>query len=532
MGYTEDTVFFEEGGKSYYDGKQIKEKKPLCIGFGTENATKCGYDGDSFGYRSCGHFVENGQLSSTSSMKTFDEGDTITVAIDFTAKRAYFARNGKRIGSRPLDSLSRDLKGGKSLYPMVSFQDARIEFNFGAPRKPCKWLMDRGFVSLEQMTNGEDDRKMVENEENVADSDSESVHSVDWHSEGVIDELWLWIFECLEPAEVVRAQRVCTKWWSLIAKYNVAERHEMGCYFSKSRLTESGCTEIMGIGLEIKPNDSGFGVSVLSQMDILSKSAWRSGCHIGVWGENLTHFLPMVMDRRHSERAHEDIIHFLGIISRDIRWCTVISNPNELEKEIANNATLKLVDSLISMMNSIVVQFVMKNDAEMKALRKSSRNYDDAMKGSKSITMMMCEKVVIGYSAFHHLLLYLQSKNRKLITSFADRTVALFMAKVASNGKSVCKDLGKLLIWTMISSKYRWRDIAKQFVVEVMTRNVKWMVKQTQYRCYDTSSPNPCFPAQLPVSGHGRSRVCSVSLKSSWSQHFDCTKHFTVHFTS
>merc|ERR1719295_1786517 len=105
----------------------------------------------------------------------------------------------------------------------------------------------------------------------------------------------------------------------------------------------------------------------------------------------------------------------------------------------------------------------MKNDAEMERLR--YRNYYDAKYGSKSITMSMCEKVVIGYSAFHHLLLYLQSKNRKLITSFADRTVALFMAKVASNGKSVCKDLGKLLIWTMISSKYRWRDIAKQYVM-------------------------------------------------------------------
>ena len=81
-----------------------------------------------------------------------------------------------------------------------------------------------------------------------------------------------------------------------MAKYCVVDRHEMSCYFSKIRLTEGGCTEIMGIGLEIKPNDSGFGVSVHSQMDILSKSAWRSGCRLGVWGERLTHFLPLVMN--------------------------------------------------------------------------------------------------------------------------------------------------------------------------------------------------------------------------------------------
>merc|ERR1719333_874334 len=138
----------------------------------------------------------------------------------------------------------------------------------------------------------------------------------------------------------------------------------MGCYLSKCRLTERGCTETMGFGLEIKPNPSGFGVSVLSQMDILSKSAWDSGCRLGVWGERLTHFLPMVMDREHSERAHHYIVSFLGKISKKV-WSRTVSamsfhGANELESEMAGNATLKMVDSLIAMMNSIVVQFSMK----------------------------------------------------------------------------------------------------------------------------------------------------------------------------
>jgi len=99
----------------------------------------------------------------------------------------------------------------------------------------------------------------------------------------------------------------------------------------------------MGIGLEINPVSSGYGVEVLSQMDILSKNAWKNGCHLGVWGERLTHFLPLVMDRKHSERAHGDIIHFLGAISSDIWKNMVISNPNDLEKEIGNNMTLRFV---------------------------------------------------------------------------------------------------------------------------------------------------------------------------------------------
>jgi hypothetical protein len=100
---------------------------------------------------------------------------------------------------------------------------------------------------------------------------------------------------------------------------------------------------------------------------------------------------------------------------------------------------------------------------------------------------MLCEKAVLGFCALHHLLLYLQHKNRKLVTSFADRTVAHFVRSVATDGKRACKDLGKLLIYTMISAKYRWKNIAKRFVLESFTRNVRWMVKQRQFAKYNTT---------------------------------------------
>merc|ERR1719283_75291 len=134
-------------------------------------------------------------------------------------------------------------------------------------------------------------------------------------------------------------------------------------------------------------------------------------------------------------------------------------------------------------MNSIVVQFSMKTDkSEGEELAK--RNYYDAMSGSKSISTTMCEKVVIGYSAFHHLLLYLKSKNPKLITSFADCWIGLFLDKI-SDGKFWCKDLGKLLIYTMISSEFKWEDIARHFLYESFTRNVKWMMAQEKYAKYN-----------------------------------------------
>merc|ERR1719242_758967 len=465
------------------------------IGWGFQGATNCGFNRNSIGYGGGGFVIYGGRTTKYGTGSNV--GDTITAAIDFEAKKVYFAANGKLIGSASKDSkhglpLPDKLCNGSLLYPLISFKDALIELHFGAPRTPCKWLMDRGFISLEEAAKRK--KEELESELMVIPGsvvqDDTFKGTVDWHRDGVIDELWVWIFECLTSEEALRAQRVCTKWKGIMTRWNVAERHEMGCYFSKRKLIEIGCTEIMGIGLEIKRNESGYGVQVLSQMDILSKSAWQSGCRRGVWGENLTHFLPLVIDRKHSERAHNDLLNFLCAISCDVRENMVISNPNNLEKEIANNTTLQCIDSLAEMMSAVVVQFSSGNDDEKQNnIGTHYGHYHGYYGGHKTVSMMMCEKVVLGYCALHHLLLYLQSKNEELITSFADRWVALFMDKTENVfiGKSNCKSLGKLLIYTMISRKYQWSDIAEQFVYESFTRNIKWMVQSGKYTHCNTT---------------------------------------------
>merc|ERR1719412_61044 len=119
------------------------------------------------------------------------------------------------------------------------------------------------------------------------------------------------------------------------------------------------------------------------------------------------------------------------------------------------------------MMNQIVVQFVMDNQS------------------TKTVSMVMCEKVVLGYCALNHLLLLLQSKNRKTVTQYANNMVHAFINQ--STHKNQCKDLGKFLIWLMLSSKYQWNDVAKLFVQEVFTRNVRWMVRDQKYSHFNTT---------------------------------------------
>merc|ERR1719242_1813039 len=394
------------------------------IGWGFQGATNCGFNRNSIGYGGGGFVIYGGRTTKFGAGS--DVGDTITAAIDFEAKKVYFAANGELIGSASKDSkhglpLPDKLCNGSLLYPLISFKDALIELHFGAPRTPCKWLMDRGFISLEEAAK----RKKEELESELmvipgsAVQDDTFKGTVDWHRDGVIDELWVWIFECLTSEEALRAQRVCTKWKGIMTRWNVAERHEMGCYFSKRKLIEIGCTENM-----------------------------------------------------------------------------VISNPNNLEKEIANNTTLQCIDSLAEMMSAVVVQFSSGNDDEKQNNIGTHYGYNPYGhhhgyygRHKKTVSMMMCEKVVLGYCALHHLLLYLQSKNEDLITSFADRWVALFMAKTENVfiGKSNCKSLGKLLIYTMISKKYQWSDIAEQFVYESFTRNIKWMVQSGKYTHCNTT---------------------------------------------
>ena len=100
---------------------------------------------------------------------------------------------------------------------------------------------------------------------------------------------------------------------------------------------------------------------------------------------------------------------------------------------------------------------------------------------------MMCERAVLGYCALHHLLLYLCSKSKSTVNNFVNRKVSYFINRDNGCTKSMCKDLGKFLIYLMISTHYKWADVAEIFVREVFTRNVRWMVQEQKYKKYDTT---------------------------------------------
>ena len=292
------------------------------------------------------------------------------------------------------------------------------------------------------------------------DSKWDSNTAVDWiDSEGIIDPFWIIVFEHLDFYSVYRSQIVCKKFCKIITHYNILERNEMKCFYTKLDIYHKKIC--LGIGLFVRSGDNNR-VIVSSQYDIVSLEGYNNGNYtsnksypVGVWGEPISHFLPLVINREHINRNRKELAHRLNLLNK-----TGLTNvpswykPNYFDQQIKKNKMLGYADLLIEMMNNIVVQLVNNEEVDPK----------------KGVKLQFCEKALIGYCSFHHILLYLCKYNNKIKT-FANSMIESFNNK--GHIKSYCKDLGKLLIYLMISD-YDWKKIAKTFILECFTRNVKW----------------------------------------------------------
>jgi len=448
----------------------------LCrFGFGSQYAMVCGRDRESFGYGGTGKFSWNNNFSTFG--ESFTTKDTITVAVDFDNGCIYFAKNGRLMileetGRYDL-MIPRPLQG-VPLYPILSFKNSRAEFNFGSPRKPCLWLQQQGFRTMEEVAAEEMNAQNGYWDEG-AESDPVGVwgqneREVDWHHEGIIPELWLSVFCGLSVQDLFAAKFVCKSWHHVISRYNISDRLEISCFFTKN--TWKSKINALGIGLQvIGGNERGHGSSVRTQMDIISERAWRLNCRTGVWGENLTHFLPLVLNRSHSSRNEVKIEKYLLLIADAL---LPLSRSSGVQKK-----SVRLLECLVTMMNQIVVQFTMESSESSKMRR------DEYGAKISDISMNFCEKVVMGYCALHHLLLWLLARHRQELTHFVDSKVMTFLKKGSS--KKLCPDLGKFLIYLMISRRAEWPHVAARFIQEVFTRNVRWMVNDKKYRKYDTT---------------------------------------------
>eukprot|EP01084_Bolivina_argentea_P036294 67169_1 len=219
-------------------------------------------------------------------------------------------------------------------------------------------------------------------------------------------DVLLIIYSCLLYEDISRCKQINIHWYNTIDQYLVLERLSTNCYFTGDSYTD----DILGVGLYVihqhntsnttnvndndndDDDDTNFSSffsarssmaqctstwisTAKTEMDLLSLTAWNEyKVRQGAWGEPLTHFLPLIINQKHSKKCKEELLNRL----------TILCKAKSFTEEIA-------LIALSTLMNQFVVQLMGDVDID----------------NDKIDIKHASEKALIGYCAFHHLLLYL-----------------------------------------------------------------------------------------------------------------------------
>ena len=275
---------------------------------------------------------------------------------------------------------------------------------------------------------------------------------VDWiGSQGIISDFWKNAFEYLDFYSIYRSEIVCKKFNHIITQYNIKNRVNIRCFYTKRNIYDSGTC--FGIGLIVK--NAGYGnIYSSSRFNIISLKAFKL-YQSGLWSEKLTHFIPLIINRSHIERHHHILMNRLELLINNnySGWKPFWYKPTIYDTNIKNNKMIKYADTIIELMNDTITKYITNKQINLKS----------------GVDLHTCERALIGYSTYHHILLYL-CKCDQNIKKFANSKIEGF--KLGHTSREYCKNLGKLLIYLMISD-YNWKYIAKEFILEEFTRNVR-----------------------------------------------------------
>ncbi|ETO26580.1 hypothetical protein RFI_10560, partial [Reticulomyxa filosa] len=295
----------------------------------------------------------------------------------------------------------------------------------------------------ENNKNKEKDEKKDEKSKDAFDKDKK-----------IIDEIYVMIFELLEVPEMHKMFQVCRRWHSIILDYNIFERNEIACFFTKQRLSHPDV--ILGVGFERIEDKKNGRMQFKSQMDFMSLNAWMNdGVRTGVWGETLTHFLPLVINKEHGARISDIIETYLKKL-----WLNSV-NEGKWKKEES------MIECIATIMNSMVVEFVFEQT-------EGSSNSNIAT--TNSISLQLCEKALLGYVSLYHLLLWLVYRNPGM-KQLANKKVGAFIKDPNCRLKGHVSDLGVFLIYILISD-FTWNDVGRELILESLSRNALWITKR------------------------------------------------------
>jgi len=441
------------------DSRFMRNAKNICscrFGWATDDSQEDAISGIFYGNGENSHIIFRSktqifQFIELKKEETFERGDYIAAGIDFEANRAWFAKNGVKVGDPdgyPLPAFLTNVK----LYPVVGLQNSAVNLNFGNPRKSVPGT--DGFVTIDQ-------HKCLSKTDYL------------WRTRNNVD--WLKLFTAYEPdngavpifsylgdEDLKVCLQVCKDWKKLIVASFLLERGRLRCFVSKNSLSD--CSLGLGVVIEYGPDGKHI-KKISSAMDYISVESWeRQGVRKGPSHIEYTHFLPIALNPRHAKKCVENRVYenFL---------------PKVLPKQDIKFDPTGCLIVLTSLMNGAVCSLGSEDDEPSKE---------------------QIFRTLELYCHLHHLLLFLNAYFENKITEVANSRAeeclkqekTMFGPVIGALMKDNLFDIGEIILQNVVVTTCPFRKIRKEILLEKFDRDVpEYVQKYPELENQDSCEP-------------------------------------------
>jgi len=360
--------------------------------------------------------------------ETYVKGDIISTGIDFENNRAWFARNGKKVGKKEGYTLPDHLKG-KKLYPVVGLQCSAVALNFG---KPVKHVQDTDdFVTIDVHKTVSRTEYLWMTRPPVAWNKLFTNHAPE---DGALP-----IFKYLKKSELQICACVCKDWKRVIDESCLFQRERLRCCIFHTTFEEG----VLGLGIIIEPDETGQNVGkVTSNLEYFSHNAWKNhNFKEGPSGQTSTHFLPLIINEEHARRSVPIFKSMFG---------DYLPNGGGDMEYNANN----VLQVLSTLMNGAIISLA--NESE-------------------EVSPELIQNQLELYCHLHHMLLFLNYENSEWqldFTNLVNEQIDRCLEQTHLLEKNKTRDIGTFLLKTAVTEKYSWRSVRKPVLLELFDREV------------------------------------------------------------
>jgi len=379
----------------------------------------------------------------------------------------YILVNYNLIASVPLPAL---YTKSECFYPVMYVKDIRLQLTLDFDPKLQEKLETLPFRSVEAFNKLQADYITKETIESAGIYYHDQLSWNKLLERALSNDVMLTMFAYLSYCDLIHCKHVNTFWHSVLTGHNVIDRKEVRCFFTKQSIYDHNIadkeedTVVLGVGLNVTRSNNNWIRSISTDMDLLSMSAYTDyNVNKGAWGETITHFLPLVINEKHAVQSSKHFLQRLALI------CDDHANADSFQIENGFRAIKIIMNQFVAQLMSAVTAQTQKPEDE------TTNHHMNAPVNPQQLIdpKFASEKALVGYVAFHHMLLWLTHQFPQ-IREIARAEITTFIENETCRTKKYTPDLGVFLMNLAVAEEYDWADLADAFVHESLDRKVKW----------------------------------------------------------